>query len=518
MTLRDEIIQLQREIYTKQQRVMQASFKEGELSRYEEEYDALVSDYYEASTEEDLNKAIQDSDIVYVADYHAVRQSQKTVVRALDEARKSGKDVVLGLEMVLSRQQDVLDRYMTGRMSDKTFLKRINYEEQWGYNWEDHKMILDYCKEKEVKVVAINSRLRGKNPDEICRKRDRHAAKKIEKIVEENPNAKIVVTMGDLHMAKTHLPLDVKRKVKGKKDIIIHQNVPELYWKLAEQGLEHKVDTVRIDHNTYCVMKVNPIVAQQHYLNWQFEEDITEEDNAVEMIKQISEMLELGEIDTSALAIYTHDDMGVLFRKLRKAYGKENMPSLKKQIREGSRYFPRLNGIYLSDISINHIAEEAAHFINHMCSDDTNAWEEPRGNADDFYTRCMREALGWLGSKIINPKRECNYLEHCKKILETGEGGKIDQNIAMNVFTHLALENGNHVNLGDMYSSHAEVHDEVTHTLGYILGEKMFNVLMDGELEKKEVAKLFFRKFTHEKASMKTYFEWSTKLNKLFSD
>jgi uncharacterized iron-regulated protein len=79
-----------------------------------------------------LVAACSSADVVYVGDFHADPACQRVAADLL-ESMAHGRDVVLGIELVYTRQQQILDRRQEGAIDDSTFLRRIHYREEWGY-------------------------------------------------------------------------------------------------------------------------------------------------------------------------------------------------------------------------------------------------------------------------------------------------------------------------------------------------------------------------------------------------
>ena len=55
---------------------------------------------------------------------------------------------------------------------------------------------------------------------------------------------------------------------------------------------------------------------------------------------------------------------------------------------------------------MNHASEEATHFLRHVVS----GCQEPLNLVDAFYARALEEAVGFLGSKMLNHKRKCPHV------------------------------------------------------------------------------------------------------------
>jgi len=53
--------------------------------------------------------------------------------------------------------QDKLDAYIAGEMEEKEFLQNAEYFKQWGFDYNLYKPILDFAKEENVPVIALNT-------------------------------------------------------------------------------------------------------------------------------------------------------------------------------------------------------------------------------------------------------------------------------------------------------------------------------------------------------------------------
>jgi hypothetical protein len=131
----------------------------------------------------------------------------------------------------------------------------------------------------------------------------------------------------------------------------------------------------------------------------------------------------------------------------------------------------------------------------------------------------MREALGFFGSKILNHKRHCHSVEdfrHPEDGHPTLRAGRIEElkNIGTFVSDHKAwerdyLNNGRMWKLeGSIFELPLAVHLGVTHALGYMLGNRIFDTLMRGRLNKQAVRDLFFMNFSELEQSLDTYLKW----------
>lgn len=96
--------------------------------------------------------------IVYVGETHdnpASHRLELQVLRVLAD-RHPGRQA-LGMEMFSQSQQPVLDRWVAGKLDEKTFLKESHWYENWGMNFAYYRDILNFARERHIPVIALNA-------------------------------------------------------------------------------------------------------------------------------------------------------------------------------------------------------------------------------------------------------------------------------------------------------------------------------------------------------------------------
>jgi hypothetical protein len=125
------------------------------------------------------------------------------------ETLASRRRLVLGVELVYTRQQDILDRRQDGSIDDRTFLRRIHYREEWGYPWDGFRDLLDRARTLGIPVIALDRSPRG--GFDGLRRRDAHAARGIATVLSQRPRSAMLVLFGESHLARGHVPREVER-------------------------------------------------------------------------------------------------------------------------------------------------------------------------------------------------------------------------------------------------------------------------------------------------------------------
>ncbi|MBI5576247.1 MAG: ChaN family lipoprotein [Deltaproteobacteria bacterium] len=76
------------------------------------------------------------------------------IIRELDR-RFPGK-VAVGMEMFREPDQDALDRWTKGEMTEIEFLKATKWYENWGSDFGYYREILQFARERRIDVIALN--------------------------------------------------------------------------------------------------------------------------------------------------------------------------------------------------------------------------------------------------------------------------------------------------------------------------------------------------------------------------
>jgi len=95
--------------------------------------------------------------LVSVGETHDNLNDQRvelTVVRELYR-RFPGK-IAVGMEMFREPQQEVLDRWVKGELTELEFLKASKWYETWGYDFSAYRDLLLFAKENRIDVIALN--------------------------------------------------------------------------------------------------------------------------------------------------------------------------------------------------------------------------------------------------------------------------------------------------------------------------------------------------------------------------
>ena len=526
------------------------------LKKYYHEYKKEFKSFERVSSKKEILEEVLQSNIVFTGDYHTLNQSQRTVLRILREIVETKKDIILGVEFFLISHQEYIDQYLKGDISETELLEKTDFINSWGFDWNNFKPLINFSKTHGLKVVALNTyRAEGRletDTYETLDERDHKAAEIIAELTADNPEHLIYVIFGDLHVASNHMPKKVKALLKNKKlqrkTTIIYQNSETIYWKLAEEGLEHEVDIVKLREAVYCIENCTPWVKLQSYLKWQERTDaltpqlssawaaFEPEDNIIDYNDQvlsylsiISEFLELPVEELDQFYVHTLDDVD-FYKALSGKLTKAEIQWVKKQLQLRRSFFiPRENIIYLSDLSVNKASEEVTKYLYSLISGYRHITLPPE---HFFYSQVYLAILGFLGSKIVNHKRksekEIDLQEYIGKCKGNIDACKIDDKDSEYVTRKICVAekvlyvkecekkflNGEGFSLDiEKLLDHSDLLYDVAEMIGHMLGDRLYRGMIKGEFSLREIRKLFIQDMLSVESARHNYLELVQKLS-----
>ena len=484
--------------------------------RYEARYRHATRSFERVSSRAELMAEVSRADVVYVGDYHTLKVAQQGCLELLQCAVATGRRVVLALELVEGKHQSTLDAFVRGELSEAVFLERIGHPYRGAFDiFPNFAPLLQLAHDETLQVIAIDRRSRSKNSLDD---RDRYAAELIASAARADDRPLVVVLMGQFHISTSHVPARTREALGEveRRHLTVYQNAEGLYWQLARRGLADRTEVVKVRDGEWCVVSASPVVCQQSFLDYleaELGDAPLESHRAGTVFRELASALGklVGvNVKTSLkdVEVATAGDLKLLDRlKRRGQFGKPELQQLEQHVlsRE-SAYIPRARMAYLASFSLNHAAEEAAHFVRHVGVGD--AMDAPRTRSQAFWARCLEEAVGFFGSRLLNPARRCTQLAEFGAMFAGGSPEQRD--VSAFVLALKAAEAGGAkvskqlLPLGDDHLFHA-----VSHALGYLLGEALFRAFDSGRLSKRELKSLFVDPFEE---PAETYFALSSRL------
>ncbi len=387
----------------------------------------------------ELLNSIRSSDVTLIADFHTFEQAQKTALRLAREVVQEDELWYLGLELVPSQFQEILDEFQQGKISTDHFHEAISYPQEWGFPWSNYAPLFDWAKQTGVRLIALN---RPKLFDsqnfleDDLHQRDLWAAGIITDLFHSDRIKKLkprmVILYGDLHIGNSHLPKQIKQISKSflnrsLSTVVIHQNENSLYWKLAEEGSELATAITKLKKNTFCVFSSTPWSKLQSLVNWAeggnaapFNEEMDDLSLISSYGKSLAEFFKIPESNYESLSTHRIEQTGFLDTLERHPeFSREEHQLIRNLVLQNQRFYIQKLGLaFLGTSSSNGLAELAAiHLLRSRTHSEESFTHFFRRKPEYFYNHLIDGVFGFFGSLILNPKRKCDLvLDHLQRI------------------------------------------------------------------------------------------------------
>lgn len=466
---------------------------------YEARYRARTTLFRRPIGRDEVERAVAQSDVVYVGDYHTLRVAQSAFLSLVRAAAAGGRPVVLALEFFEGAQQSALDAFLSGSLSESRFLKRTGHSPDLpGSLWPGFRPILEEARRLGLRVLAIDKRAEGPRALEL---RDRFAAQRVAQAAAGPQRPLVLVLMGQFHVVPEHLPRAVERALgpsRRRKHLVVYQNCEGVYWRLARQGRHPEVEAVELREGELCLINASPLTCQQSYLDYLescagttggddgFGMDAAvpaERASTEEQLRTVARSLAAwlgfrGNLDRclEGFEVLSCDAEGLLSRlRVRRKVERRSLAALRQRVaRRACDYLPELGVLFLPSPSLHHAAEVAVRLVRDVGLGATR--REAASPNDAFYAQCVEEALGFLGSKVLNPHRRSVELgQWAQRFLE--RPAHPDRKVAAFVLAHKAAEPHGAAAAAKCVPRSSDLLPAVAQGLGYLLGDALFQSL-----------------------------------------
>lgn len=500
--------QTRRNLYMHILRQIQSYFpnEDKELRKYRKTFDQSTAGSWRPSHSARLMAKVNQSNIVYLADFHALQQSQKSQLRILRSLTSPSKKI-LAVECLSQKDQSKIDQYMKGEISEKEFLKSVEWKKNWGFAWQHYKPLFRWAQKNKVQVLGLNV---GPGKRSL-RERDQFAAKILVKYLTRYTDHQFFVIYGEWHLCQEHLPLLVKKEIKSFKtksfkqelsSVIVLQNNDSSYFKLLKKGISDHVDVLERSNDIFCVQSVPPWVKWQSYLihleshlGDQAFDEIDYTDEVRKFLKVIEADLNC-HVDHDGLAVSTDTDSG-LYAKISALKEQKLQKWLRLLIENEVSFFcPELQISYLARPTVNHCSALAMSYLGAKLSKrKTSLHLQPAF----FLQLVWLETMNYFGSKVVNPKRKTDTIQDIKNSLlanQPKDRGRQALRVALaQKMRESLILLGHSKSLQFPRLQNVSHYREAARILGGMLGEKMYVGFRQDRLRMENIQKWLKQSF-----------------------
>lgn len=481
--MKSEILKLRSQIYQNlKNKALSYEMGNAEIDKYLQNQQQFATREFAYSDMSELISAAENADVIFIGDFHTFDQNIRNVLRLVRAVLAQNQDCLIGLEMVAHQHQLYIDSFLEGHITELEFLESIKYHDSWRFPWSHYKLIFELAKEHKIRLVGLNKQ-------GTLQQRDVYASELIEKYHGES-NSKMIILYGELHISLNKIPALTMNKLPYKKQLILHQNLDEVYWKILNENKEQAI--VKYSPNEFCIISAPPWIKYESMIYWYenlcddpefdiheyiiengkkiFSEDTHE--NFFHICEQITTHLNL-KVNISEMEdynLYDHTNLEYVEDQLTNSLDKKQRQFYEYLI-ASSRSFRFLgNNYYCSSYSLNRISYLAGiHFLHHYLKNRNILPITLRQQPESFLMLCTWEAVfAYYFSKIINPHRKCEMYKDIQ--LKSSIGTASSKKASALTLSLLHLEKATikleQFSLPELY--------ETALNLGHILGEYLY--------------------------------------------
>lgn len=399
------------------------------LKKYRTDQQRYARREFESSTINQLYQSIDTSDIIYLGDFHTFDQSTRNLERIIRILAKNDYQFAIGVEFIHINHQFFIDSFLRGAITELEFLESINYKNSWRFPWTYYKIFFEIAKKHNIPIIALNTK--GN-----LNQRDNQAAKTITRYHKENPDHKLLILFGELHIVPNKLPQKVfDLNKKNVVQTIIHQNTDEVYWQLVKRGKLRSDQIVKYNLREFVLVNSPPWLKYESQIYWyehladdpnfdiheyiietgtlKFSDNIV--DNFAYFCHEINNTLDLdiaiGELED--FRIFDQQNLKRVKTTISKVKSKKAQSFYKKLIEHGKTFkLPGKKAYYCSSYSVNRISYLAGIHIYQA------KLKVPDKEILEFFNKRDRTGLfvylihnyisAYFCSKLFNPYRKCN--------------------------------------------------------------------------------------------------------------
>ena len=501
--------QLQRDLFKNIRREVEfyIQHRPKELVRYEKEFLRDRTTFRETS-HPSLVESINHADIVFIGDFHTLRQSQRLLLRLLRD-KDVKKPKVIGLEILSPRHEKALYEWLRHPTFKKeTELKKLlALETKWGSSWETYQELFKLAFEHEIKLAGLGSETKN------IYARDRFAAEKIGRLKERQ-----WILFGEYHCAPSHLPAEVAAYVPESRMTIVLQNDDQAtLQKLSKLSANQTMIlstrpkskgryTKKMD--MFCVLHTPLWIKWQSYLDRQLKTSDDSADELYEGIQAHDQMLWSLQTLVSFLedpryphplpAEYVFDlavigpDDSDFFSSLSRL-----APSKRRDVSSQLKYstaavLPEKKRVYLTELTVNSCAHAAGSYLFRL-------WTGISGIEKSYFKYLLTETMSYMLSKLLNHSRRALHKKDWEARATAFKGSRRNEALAvLKAYQNLDRYPITH---SDHFSRYATI------AIARMVGDSVFEAFLTGEFSRARLIRIMTTPIASELSAFETFIE-----------
>jgi len=112
----------------------------------------------EAVRFDELITALSGCDVIFIGEIHDNPEHHLMEIQILQAlADRIGDHLAVGMEFFQLGQQEAIDHYLHGLISEDRFLEAVDWKESWGFDYLFYRPLMLLSKERGLRVLALNA-------------------------------------------------------------------------------------------------------------------------------------------------------------------------------------------------------------------------------------------------------------------------------------------------------------------------------------------------------------------------
>ena len=107
-------------------------------------------------TPRELAERLGDTRILFIGEDHTDMDFHRVQARVLEELHRTGREVMVGLEMFPYTRQEILDEWSGGALNEGEFVEKSDWYENWGYRWDYYRRIFLFARDNGIPMFGVN--------------------------------------------------------------------------------------------------------------------------------------------------------------------------------------------------------------------------------------------------------------------------------------------------------------------------------------------------------------------------
>ena len=107
-------------------------------------------------TPAEVARKLSKASLVFLGESHTSAEFHRVQLQVIRELHRTGRKVLVGLEMFPVAEQPALDLWNGGTLSEEEFVEKSRWYRNWGYHWNYYRDIFLFCRDAKIPLHGVN--------------------------------------------------------------------------------------------------------------------------------------------------------------------------------------------------------------------------------------------------------------------------------------------------------------------------------------------------------------------------